>query len=150
MYLYKIATVEYEGHSPMELVHEKKFSRKQLVDMYISCFEEAYRRALAKFKMKVWDEELFDSFGDIGMLHCHIMPVFIEKYGFRKLEYETELGIWEYISADPKEDHWSEVKNSKTWSKIRQALIETTQNCKSRIRAEIEDCHAQGLDAKKC
>jgi len=138
MFLYKIASVGYEDYAPVELLHDKKFSRKQLVDMYISCLEEATRQYYAYLKKIERWEDPSEEHETISLLHYKIMLVFIEKYGFKKLQYEVELGVWEYIGTDP-EDNYDEIKRNAEWTTIRKALVETLKKCKPSIVAEIKE-----------
>lgn len=138
MFVYKISAFGYEEYDPVELLHTKKFSRQQLVDMYISCMEEAYCRYYDHLKgIDLWDDPSEDD-ESISMLHRDIVEILIKKHEFKKVTYEAELGIWTHISTDPNERACDDGRRSAAWDKIKNALITTSQKCKAQIVADIK------------
>jgi hypothetical protein len=112
--------------------------------MYISCIEEAYKKSFEYLKtdqtINKWDMELSSS---ITMFHSDLMNIFIEKYGFKKLDYQVNISIWEFLNDDPNDD--KDIKD-KVWIKIKHHLVSLAELHREKIRKDIlETRQANGL-----
>lgn len=144
MYTYRIALTSYEEYHPIELLHKNKFTRDEIIEMYCSCIEEVYLKLFEDFKnverIYSWDMKL-ESY--VSMFHSELMDIFIKKFGFEKVKYKVDLGIWSFINDDPNEN----VRDyNKGLIKIKHKLVNLAELHKERLRKEIlETREAKGL-----
>lgn len=130
MFFYKVASVGYESHNPVELIHEKEFTELQLTDMYISCMEDAIRKNYSD-----GIEDFDDVF--IDMIHFDVVKDMISKYGFQKLQYTANFAAWQGLNADP--DDWTSpeyCKEDLPTKTLKLALIEIAQKIKDEQSAD--------------
>ena len=147
MFLYKIATVGYEEYNPVELLHEQQFTNEQLLDMYISCIEQAYIESFAYLKGCDWDDDILSDFDTLDMIHHAVVKELIKKYGFKRIEYTAELAFWMYIDTSPKEqDELEEWNPSLENQRVKEELLRVAQKHRARILADIKAHHQESAD----
>lgn len=139
MFLYKIAIVGYEEYIPVELMHEQQFTTEQLLDMYISCIEQAYIESFAYLKGCEWDDDILSDFDALDTIHHAVVDGLMKKHGFQKVEYAAKLSFWEYIDTDPKnqDDRYTWLENQRA----REELLRVAKEHRTRILADIKAHH---------
>lgn len=147
MFLYKIATVGYEEYTPVELMHEQQFTTEQLLDLYISCIEQAYIESFAYLKGCEWDDDILSDFDALDTIHHAVVEDLIKKYGFKKVEYAAKLTFWAYIDTAPNDQY--KQRTSLENQKAREELLRVAKAHRTRILADIKAHHDAKAGADK-
>lgn len=96
-YNYKIGYYSHEESDYVELQHEKKFSDDELTEMIADATVETIK------KMKQIDNDYTHSFRDI-FEDPGLIQYLIEKFGFKRIEYELCINIFGWGSVFDKSD----------------------------------------------